>query len=184
MNEYHLIVSYDHFRWKSSGGSIIRCVSKLKVVNRPLSAYGKLARHFATTTRKYSTGKGYQVELENYFYKDALQYCSLRLKATLGNFEWRSKADIYKNGKLMTSLARTNPDIFKLTIDKLTQLQSLNNQSKFTVQVQCYKRMTIFHDSISKGISYNQPLNMILLKIRYTAVTYLKSQSLYLTSRS
>ena len=83
MNEYHLISSHDHFRWKSAGSSIIRCTRKLKNIDTPLLKYGRISGLTDLSLLRSDMTSRYPVVCENVMNRNALDHYSLKMTATL-----------------------------------------------------------------------------------------------------
>ena len=139
MNEYHLIVSYDHFRWKSSGGSIIRCVSKLRVVDRPLLTYGKLANEILLNLKKSTKIIKYPVVIHRAINSNFMRAFSFRVKLNFNGQDWHEHAEIHRKGKVMITRSNKRKVHHLFNPERIKALKSAANSGLVTVQVAAFK---------------------------------------------
>ena len=119
MNEYHLISSHDHFRWKSAGSSIIRCTRKLKKIDRPLLKYGKLSKLTNINLKESDNMASYHVKCSSSMDREVLNHYNLRMTAASHGMRWHSNADVSMHGKNRMSMTFYNADILDLSIDDM-----------------------------------------------------------------
>ena len=154
MNEYHLISSHDHFRWKSAGSSIIRCTRRLKAVDKPLLKYGKLSKLISSSMHACNKIPKYPVQCLNSFIRKTLVHYSLKITAILENRDWKTDAEISMHGKQKVAMANRNNEILSISVDKIKQLKDAASPSPVIIKVQCYKDLVIFNDPIVTGMCY------------------------------
>ena len=154
MNEYHLISSHDHFRWKSAGNSIITCTRKLKSIDTPLLKYGKISGLTDLSLIRSDMTSIYPVVCQNVINRNALDHYSLKMTATLHGKIWHTSSDMWMHGKHRLSMESTNCAILNLMPDKLQMLKDAASPSPVIIKVQCYRDLMTFTDPTVTGVCY------------------------------